>query len=948
MCIRFKHMSIPKIKINISHKILLVSLLLLVLAVLVSPKKLLALPMSASSKIGVITPHSAYDSSCPNCFKYSPTEILVTFKKDRVNLQNPGLASLFNEFNTQFSNHLTQKNVLKTSNIVVYKVKDGSKVEDVVNEIKKNSNVEDASFNYYYKPADLGTNDTYKASLWGMDNTGQTIQTGPFTYATGSADADIDMPEAWATTTGTNDVIVAVIDTGVDYTNPDLANIMWDGTNCVDNNGNTINGGCVHGYDFYATSGGDNNPFPSAGMEDTHGTHVAGIIGAQYNNSKGITGVGPRIKIMGIRFGFDSASQVEAIDFATRNGAKVINASYGGTYNDSAVYEAIQRFQAAGGIFVAAAGNSASDNDSTAFYPCNFDLDNIICVAATDNKDKIASFSNYGETSVDVAAPGVAILSTVDYKYVYRELFDSLSSDGESSWGLLTLTGGEKGISGDLNGVNNGSYTNNTDSYLTSGAINLSGASGSTTVFHFGTYCEDSGSVDGNGNATGDYMALDVSPDGSTYNEILRWNYAALQAAFGTDEEELDLSLASDYLNSNFHYRFHWVTDSSSNTGMGCFMYRVSVASFPNDGTSGYDFLQGTSMASPYVAGLVGYLWSASPSATYSEISNIVVTTGDSLSDLSGKTVSGKRINAYSAVQALGSLPAPTDYTEIDTTLSGMGIDSNIGEIPDASAASGLYFTKSNYGKIEFTNTLDLTDPTVLTWLQNLSDVLNLSTRDVISLDTSSVSAILNTQANLTFYNVYFNSPAVLVDGAADTGSVVSNFSYNTSAHTVTFTVSHFTSFSIYDTAPGTTPTSGSTDTPKGEFTAPGVPGCSDAAPLTGPDVFYIKTNKGKVTMYFTPATGKTTSYAVIYGTSKGDERYGFISYPINNNEGIQNVVLGSLDPNTTYYFKIAGLNGCASTSWSDWLPAKPNGDKNVYKYKVIIENGIRTLIKIL
>lgn len=941
-------MSKLKIKLNTWQKALFLALFLIISALLIFPKSLRALPMAASLKVNVIPPRIAYDSSCTNCFKYSPNEVLVTFKKDRVNLQNPGLASWFNEFNTKFSNHLTQENVLKTSNIVVYKIKDGNKVEDVINELKSNPNVEDASFNYYYKPADLGTNDTYKASIWGMDNTAQTIQTGPFTYATGSADADIDMPEAWNVTKGSTDVIVAVIDTGVDYTNPDLANVMWDGTNCVDNNGNTISGGCTHGYEFYATSGGDVDPSPDVGTENTHGTHVAGIIGAQYNNSKGITGVGPRIKIMAIKFGFDSASQVEAIDFATRNGAKVINASYGGTYEDSAVYDAIQRFQTAGGIFVAAAGNSAINNDTTPHYPCNFDLNNIICVAATDNKDKLATFSNYGATSVDVAAPGVDIISTVDYKYVYREIFDNLTPDGGSTWGLVTYSSGEKGIVGDLDGVNNGSYTNNISSYMTSGAIDLSGSSGVSTVFHLGTYCEDSGTIDGDGYAAGDYMSLEVSPDGSTYNEILRWNYAALEAAFGTNQEELDLNLASNYLNSNFHYRFHWVTDSSSNTGFGCSMYRISIDSFPKDGTSGYDFLQGTSMASPYVAGLVGYLWSASPSATYSEISNIVITTGDSLSDLSGKTVSGKRINAYSAVQALGSLPTPTTYTEIDTALSGMGVDSNIGEIPDASAASGLYFAKSNYGKIEFTNTLDLTDSTVLTWLQNLGDFLNLSTRDVISLDTSSVSAILDTQANLTFYNVYFNSPAVLVDGAADTGSVISNFSYNTSAHTITFTVSHFTSFSIYDTAPGTTPTSGSADTPKGEFTAPGVPGCSDAAPLTGPDVFYIKTNKGKVTMYFTPTIGQTTGYAVIYGTSKGDERYGFISYPINNNEGIQNAVLGSLDPNTTYYFKIAGLNGCASTGWSDWLPAKPSGDKNIYKYKVIIENGIRTLIKIL
>jgi subtilisin family serine protease len=210
--------------------------------------------------------------------------------------------------------------------------------------------------------------------------------------------------------------VVAVIDNGVLYTHPDLINQMWDGTSCVSETGAAL-GGCLHGYDF---ENNDLLPLPTATSttETYHGTHVAGIIAAEFNNATGTAGVAPKAKIMALKFGLDVASEVRAIDFAIQNGAKIINASFGGTQFSQAEYDAIARFHAAGGIFIAAAGNggvdvTGDDNDATPVYPASYNLPNIVSVAATGQSDELATFSNFGTTTVDLGAPGRRVLSTI-------------------------------------------------------------------------------------------------------------------------------------------------------------------------------------------------------------------------------------------------------------------------------------------------------------------------------------------------------------------------------------------------------------------------------------------------------------------------------------------------------------------------------------------------------
>lgn len=240
---------------------------------------------------------------------------------------------------------------------------------------------------------DVTASDPDYKDLWGLDQ--------------------IDASDAWNITTGSRSVVVAVLDSGVDYTHADLAANIWTNANA----GSDGFSGDLHGYDF---ANGDGDPMDDNG----HGTHVAGIIAAVGSNGVGVTGANWSASLMCLKF-LDSNGQgylsdaLRAVNYVTMQhnvynvNVHVINASWGGTEYSAALEAAIDAAGDAGILFVTAAGNTGSNNDATAQYPANYSCDNIITVAASTRSDKLASFSSYGATSVDIAAPGVSIYSTL-------------------------------------------------------------------------------------------------------------------------------------------------------------------------------------------------------------------------------------------------------------------------------------------------------------------------------------------------------------------------------------------------------------------------------------------------------------------------------------------------------------------------------------------------------
>ncbi|WHY65105.1 S8 family serine peptidase [Neobacillus sp. SuZ13] len=353
--------------------------------------------------------------------KYQTGELIIKYKKKVTSGEISTLQK-------KFSLKSTKK--IKSLNAEVVKIPSGQSMSDYISSLKKDSTIESVQPNYKYNPSDINNTPNYYDQLWGLDNKGQAIK-----EINGLADKDVDAPEGWDKFSSTlPEVVVGVIDTGVDINHPDLKGKIW--TNTKEIPGNNIdddhNGYIddIHGWDFY----NDDNTVYDALEGDEHGTHVSGTIaaaseGANISENKGVIGVAPNVKILPIKFlgpdGGTTADAIEAIAYAKSMGVKITNNSWGGEEYDPLLEEAIAN---SGSLFVAAAGNDGMDNDEGGAYPASFESANILAVAAVDNKGKLAPFSNYGYNAVDVAAPGVDILSTVP-KFPLDELTKALNID---------------------------------------------------------------------------------------------------------------------------------------------------------------------------------------------------------------------------------------------------------------------------------------------------------------------------------------------------------------------------------------------------------------------------------------------------------------------------------------------------------------------------------------
>ena len=255
-------------------------------------------------------------------------------------------------------------------------------------------------------------NDPDLKKVWGINNSGELDSEG----TRGMPGIDVGAEKAWDIQTGSKDVVVAVVDTGVDYTHPDLKNNIW--TNAAEANGKAgvdddANGFIddIHGYNFVADNGDPKD-------DNGHGSHCSGTIGAEGNNGTGIVGVNWHVSIMAVKFldqdgGGSLENAVKALDYAIKMKAQVLSNSWGGNGQSDILKDAVGRTQAAGQLFVAAAGNNSGDNDSDdTAIPSTYPYDNILSVAAVDNRGQLAYFSNFGAKRVHVAAPGVNVYST--------------------------------------------------------------------------------------------------------------------------------------------------------------------------------------------------------------------------------------------------------------------------------------------------------------------------------------------------------------------------------------------------------------------------------------------------------------------------------------------------------------------------------------------------------
>jgi subtilisin family serine protease len=576
----------------------------------------------------------------------------------------------------------------------------------LVAELRHDPLVEIAEPNYLRWVVAGPPNDPLFSDLWALQNTGQTVN-----GSSGTPNDDIRFLGAWslARPAGTG-VVVAVIDTGVDTTHPDLAGNIWVNPGEIPGNGIDDDGDGlvddVHGYDF---ADGTADPTDSG----FHGTHVAGTIAATGNNLTGVIGVDFQARIMALRASSDGNSLpdsaiIDALQYAAMmktRGVNIvaINESFGGGGYSSAEQAALQAVGDVGIVACVAAGNSSANNDATPFYPASYRLPNMIVVAASDQNDALASFSNYGATTVDLAAPGVNILSTLPV----AQATVTAVTQGSRQFAAnpLEFSGTTTGITATIYDCGLG----NSNEFPAAVSNNIALIKRGTLLFSLKV---------GNAMAAGARAAI--------IDNNVSGNF------FGT------LGAASN-----------WIPAVSISMEDGATLRATplpavgTVINAP-DPTQAYQYLNGTSMATPHVAGAAAFAAMNFPGENVSQRIQRVLSNVDSVGALQGKVVTGGRLNLLRTADTdRNGLP---DWWELDqfghlnvnpTADPDHDGQSNLGEFEAGTdpnnAASSFHMTSEGLGLNGFqvtwssvpgkTYTVEYTQDLSMPWLTLQSNV---------------------------------------------------------------------------------------------------------------------------------------------------------------------------------------------------------------------------------
>lgn len=570
--------------------------------------------------------------------KFVAGEVLVEFK--------PGTSALSRQHTADNLGGRVTVEPGAGSGVSRIRLADGDDVMTAVEAFRADPGVEHAQPNYIYHATAM-PNDPGYSQLWGMNNTGQTVANPAYSNSNpGIAGSDIDAQLAWDHITDCSSVVVAVLDSGINYTHTDLAANMWDGSALGYPN---------HGYDFVDN---DNDPMAEGG--ENHGTHVAGTVGAVGNNSLGVSGVCWQASIMSVRVlaanGGTTADIVRGIEFASDNGASVINMSLGGENPfDKMFSNAITYARNRDVVVVVAAGNGGADgetdnndqggddgNNETIYQPCNFGQTNLVCVAALDQAYNLSRFSNFGETSVDVGAPGTNTLSSMAGRVISDDFSDGWNLGGAWAVGFcspFTI------LSNPANYCSGGRYSNGID-HRAYKAFDLSGVRSAQLSYYaqvdtepgfdfFSTAMRPSG---GNPFAGGTILQ---SGSGST---------GGLLSGFRHDISSCNTATCS------LGFR---LTSDSSGTYRGAAIVLFSIDTVEINSTE-YSVFNGTSMATPHVAGIAALIRAYNPDYTWRETVAAITNGGEPVNSLAGKTASGRAANAMGAISYIS---VPTGLT---------------------------------------------------------------------------------------------------------------------------------------------------------------------------------------------------------------------------------------------------------------------------------------------